>query len=110
MRDPLISKSKAPTFKAYEGNCLFRVHGVDPSAVRTVEVADEAASLCSGDVFILQTPGVVFVWQGGEVASPSRGQEPCSTVLLGCYMGPFFYHNPMGWEDDTKGWGGGSRE
>ena len=68
--DPSLAPSHpaplAPDHQAYEGCSLFKVHGVDADSVHTYEVADEAASLCSGDPFLLQTPGTIFLWKGKQ--------------------------------------------
>uniref|UniRef100_A0A7S2IB77 Gelsolin-like domain-containing protein n=1 Tax=Haptolina brevifila TaxID=156173 RepID=A0A7S2IB77_9EUKA len=58
--------------KPYTGSCLFKVHGIDPLAVRAFEVADKAASLSSADCFLLQCVGNVFVWQGGKSSDDER--------------------------------------
>jgi len=72
IRDPTVSKSKKAEDKRYDGCCLFKVHGVDSSAVHSYEVADEAASLSSGDVFLLQTKGTVYVWRGEQSSKEER--------------------------------------
>jgi len=47
-----------------DGISLFHVKGRSEIDTRAVQVAEKAASLNSGDCFVLLTPDVMYVWQG----------------------------------------------
>jgi villin 1/advillin len=57
------SKDNKDTFDT-DGISLFHVKGRTPIDTRAVQVAEKAASLNSGDCFVLLTPGTVFMWAG----------------------------------------------
>ena len=50
--------------RAADGVSLFHVRGSQPLDTRAVQVEETAASLNSGDCFVLLTPGTMFVWRG----------------------------------------------
>jgi hypothetical protein len=54
-----------------DGTRLFQIKGTNQYNVRAVQVPEVAASLNSGDAFILETPNKVFLWCG----SGSTGDE-----------------------------------
>ena len=47
-----------------DGTRLFRVRGTCAEDVRAEQVPEEAASLNSEDVFILESPGNTWIWAG----------------------------------------------
>ena len=77
-----------------DGISLYHVRGSTPLDTRAVQVAEVAASLNSGDVFILLTPASMFVWEGslsnedertaGEmIAKWIGGERPVAKVIEG---------------------------
>merc|ERR1719482_2600779 len=55
-----------------DGVSLFHVRGSSEVDTRAVQVAEKAASLNSGDCFVLATPGKVYCWKG-ELANEAEG-------------------------------------
>lgn len=49
-----------------DGTRLFRVRGTSEFNVRAEQVPEVAASLNSGDVFVLETPKMTYIWIGKE--------------------------------------------
>ena len=47
-----------------DGTSLYHVRGNTDYNTRAVQVEEVAASLNSGDVFVLLTPDVMYVWNG----------------------------------------------
>jgi hypothetical protein len=53
-----------------DGTRLFRVHGTSADAdARAVQVPEKAASLCSDDVFVLETPAKTYIWIGKVIGT-----------------------------------------
>lgn len=61
-----------------DGTRMFRVRGTCPEDVRAVQVEETAAALSSDDVFVLETPGNCWIWQGQ--GSSSEEQEIAAGV------------------------------
>eukprot|EP00049_Salpingoeca_infusionum_P017156 m.351941 g.351941 ORF g.351941 m.351941 type:complete len:836 (+) comp16405_c0_seq1:595-3102(+) len=55
-----------------DGTRLFQVRGTNDWNVRAIQVDEEAKSLNSGDVFILETPTNVFLWFGRGCTGDER--------------------------------------
>lgn len=55
-----------------DGISLFHVKGSNELNTRAVQVEEEAASLNSGDCFVLLTPDVMYVWEGAGSNSTER--------------------------------------
>ena len=72
------SKSGVDT-RDKDGIALYQVKGQSALAVRAVQVVESAASLNSGDCFVLQRPGAVDVWQGGGASK----EEQRTSLLVG---------------------------
>jgi len=66
-----------------DGTRMFRVRGAGPDGVdsRAVQVAEEAASLASDDVFILETPNDTWIWCG-EHSSPGELEQATRLAAL----------------------------
>jgi len=66
-----------------DGTRMFRVRGAGPDGVdsRAVQVAEEAASLASDDVFILETPNDTWIWCG-EHSSPGELEQATRLASL----------------------------
>ena len=47
-----------------DGTRLFRVRGTCAEDIRANQMAEEAASLASDDVFVLETPATTYIWHG----------------------------------------------
>jgi hypothetical protein len=47
-----------------DGISLYHIKGTSPLNTKAVQVPERAASLNSGDCFVLLTPGAMFVWMG----------------------------------------------
>jgi len=59
------NKADADTYDE-DGVSLFHVRGVDAADTRAVQVAEKAASLNSGDCFVLLTPTTMYNWFGSS--------------------------------------------
>lgn len=55
-----------------DGISLFHVRGTTELNTRAVQVAEVAGSLNSGDVFVLLTPGTMYVWYGKGANAQER--------------------------------------
>jgi hypothetical protein len=55
-----------------DGTRLFQVRGTNDWNTRAIQVDEEAKSLNSGDVFVLETPGNVFLWFGKGCTGDER--------------------------------------
>lgn len=47
-----------------DGTRLFRIRGTCAEDVRADQMPEVAASLASGDAFVLETPATTYVWHG----------------------------------------------
>jgi len=56
-----------------DGISLFQIRGNDDNDTHAVQVAEKAASLNSGDYFVLQTPTTCYKWAGGA-SNESEGE------------------------------------
>jgi len=67
-----------------DGTALFHIRGTDEKNTRAVQVAEVAASLNSGDTFVLQTPGVCYAWKGkGANDAEFKIAQGVQQILLG---------------------------
>eukprot|EP01006_Ploeotia_vitrea_P014078 TRINITY_DN3738_c0_g1_i1.p1 TRINITY_DN3738_c0_g1~~TRINITY_DN3738_c0_g1_i1.p1 ORF type:complete len:837 (-),score=586.38 TRINITY_DN3738_c0_g1_i1:115-2625(-) len=67
-----------------DGVSLFHVRGTNALNTRAVQVEEEAASLNSGDCFVLLTPETMYVWQGkGANADEKEVASNIAKVLQG---------------------------
>jgi len=67
-----------------DGTGLFHIRGTDEKNTRGVQVAEVAASLNSGDCFVLQTPEVCYAWKGkGANDSEFQTAQKVQGILLG---------------------------
>lgn len=81
---------KASSFKNREekdsydadGVSLYHVKGTNPRNTRAVQVAEEAASLNSGDCFVLLTPGTMFAWHGSGSNEAERATADGVAALM----------------------------
>lgn len=55
-----------------EGSRMFRIRGTNEYDVRAEQVQETASSLNSGDVFIIETPAVTYIWIGKESSEEER--------------------------------------
>jgi hypothetical protein len=55
-----------------DGTRLFQVRGTNDWNTRAIQVDEEAKSLNSGDVFVLETPGNIFLWFGKGCTGDER--------------------------------------
>ena len=55
-----------------DGTRLFQVRGTTALNTRAIQVPERAASLNSGDVFILETPAKVWLWSGKGATGDER--------------------------------------
>ena len=55
-----------------DGTRLFQVKGTNEFNTRAIQVPERAASLNSGDVFILETPSKVWLWCGKSCSGDER--------------------------------------
>lgn len=51
-----------------DGTRLFRIRGTCVEDVRADQMPEVAASLASGDAFVLETPATTYVWHGTVIA------------------------------------------
>ena len=68
-----------------DGTALFHVRGTEEENTRAVQVEEKAASLNSGDCFVLQTPATVYVWKGAganDVEAHRRSEEESTAHRL----------------------------
>ena len=67
-----------------DGVSLFHVRGTCTDDTRAVQVEEKAASLNSGDCFVLLTPATVFVWKGeGANDSEFETAKTAATTMTG---------------------------
>ena len=55
-----------------DGTRLFQVKGTNELNTRAIQVVERAASLNSGDVFLLETPKGVYMWSGKAASGDER--------------------------------------
>ena len=55
-----------------DGTRMFRIRGTCPDDVRATQVPEVAPSLCSGDSFVLDTPGNVWIWIGSGTTDEEK--------------------------------------
>jgi len=55
-----------------DGTRLFQVRGTTAFNTRAIQVPEKATSLCSGDVFILETPKKAYLWFGKGCTGDER--------------------------------------
>eukprot|EP00300_Choanocystis_sp_HF-7_P015692 c19141_g1_i3.p1 GENE.c19141_g1_i3~~c19141_g1_i3.p1 ORF type:complete len:804 (+),score=216.53 c19141_g1_i3:39-2450(+) len=65
-----------------DGTSLFHVKGTNATNTRAVQVEETAASLNSGDAFILMTPTVFFLWFGNGCNDSERHSARAITGML----------------------------
>eukprot|EP00966_Prymnesium_polylepis_P189281 4385209-Prymnesium_polylepis.1 len=63
MASGFTNKNDVDTYDT-DGVSLFHVKGTDELTTRAVQVDEVAASLNSGDCFVLLTPQTMFTWRG----------------------------------------------
>lgn len=65
-----------------DGVSLFHVKGSNPLNTKAVQVEEKASALNSGDCFVLQTPGVMFVWEGSRSSAEEKVTANKVAVVL----------------------------
>jgi hypothetical protein len=70
-----------------DGTRLFQVRGTNEYDTRALQVPEKAASLNSGDVFILETPKNLFLWYGKGCSGDERqmAQNILPSIKAGGY-------------------------
>ncbi|KAJ9583648.1 hypothetical protein L9F63_022014, partial [Diploptera punctata] len=94
-----------------DGTRLFQVRGTCADDVRAVQVPEVSASLSSDDVFVLETPGVTYVWIGKgasdeekEMAEKAVGlvSPDCEPVTVLEGEEPAHFWDALGGQGDYK--------
>uniref|UniRef100_A0A8C6USM8 Advillin n=1 Tax=Neogobius melanostomus TaxID=47308 RepID=A0A8C6USM8_9GOBI len=62
---------------------LFQIHGTDPFNTKAVEVQAQAASLNSGDVFLLKSQDVIYLWCGKGSSGDERQMARELAAVIG---------------------------
>lgn len=65
-----------------DGVSLFHVKGTNANNTKAVQVEEKAAALNSGDCFVLQTPGVMFLWEGKKSSAAEKTAAGKISALL----------------------------
>ncbi|XP_037093391.1 gelsolin, cytoplasmic-like isoform X3 [Pollicipes pollicipes] len=65
-----------------DGTRMFHVRGLSEADTRAVQVPEQAAYLSPDDVFVLETPGTTYIWNGQESCEEERAVAPGIAALV----------------------------
>jgi hypothetical protein len=86
-----------------DGTRLFQVRGTNDWNTRAIQVEEEAASLNSGDVFILETPKQCFLWFGKACSGDER---EFGRAIIKSVIGNRSYETVMEGSEAPEFWAG----
>jgi hypothetical protein len=86
-----------------DGTRLFQVRGTNDWNTRAIQVEEEAASLNSGDVFILETPSQCFLWFGKGCSGDER---EFGRTIIKSVIGNRSYETVMEGSEPAEFWSG----